>query len=240
MFFLFPFMLIFSLPNILMAAAAIVPAVWLLIKVYKLDAVEKEPKRLILRLIGMGMVSTFGAILTETIGSMLIDESTLIGKFLMYFIVVALSEEGFKYFFLKRTTWKNPDFNYQFDGIVYAVSVSLGFALLENISYVFSYGLSTAIVRAVTAVPGHACFGVFMGTWYGLAKRYANEGDVQNEQKCRRMAVLIPVLLHGTYDFIASLETGYTWILFILFVIAMFFYTNRLLKREAARDTRIG
>ena len=240
MFFLFPFMLIFSLPNILMALAAIIPAVWLLMKVYRMDSVEKEPKGLILRLIGMGMLSTVGAIVTETIGSALINESTLVGKFLMYFIVVALSEEGFKYLLLKRTTWMNPNFNYQFDGIVYAVSVSLGFALLENLSYVFSYGLSVAVVRAVTAVPGHACFGVFMGVWYGLAKTFEKRGDVQNEKKCLRMAILIPVLLHGAYDFIASLEGDYTWILFILFVICLFFYTNRLLKRQSETDVRIG
>ena len=239
MFFLFPFMLVWTLPNILMALAAVIPAVFLIVRVYKMDKIEKEPVRLVLRLVFMGMLATAGAIITETIGSMLIEESTVIGKFLMYFIVVALSEEGFKYLFLKRSTWNNPDFNYQFDGIVYAVSVSLGFALLENISYVFSYGLSTAIVRAVTAVPGHACFGVFMGAWYGLAKKYANAGDRENELKCRRMALLIPVLLHGAYDFIASLEGDYTWILFILFIVAMFFYTTRLLRQESARDGRI-
>ena len=240
MYFLFPFMLIFSLPNILMALAAVIPAIWLLVKVYRLDKIEKEPKGLIVRLIGMGMLATVGAILTETIGSALINESTVLGKFLMYFIVVALSEEGFKFLFLKRATWRNPDYNYQFDGIVYAVSVSLGFALLENLSYVFSYGFSVAVVRAVTAVPGHACFGVFMGVWYGLAKMYANQGDVANEKKCLRMALLIPVLLHGAYDFIASLEGDYSWILFILFVIGLFFYTNRLLKRQSASDVRIG
>ena len=89
----------------------------------------------------------------------------------MYFGVVAFSEEGAKYFLLKRRTWNSAAFNCQFDGVVYAVFVSLGFALWENISYVLMYGLSTALVRAVTAVPGHACFGVFMGVWYGLAKR---------------------------------------------------------------------
>ena len=239
-YFLFPFMLIFSLPNLLMALAAIVPAVWLIARIWKKDAIEHEPVKLIVHLVLLGMLSTVGAIITETIGSMFIEEYTLVGKILMYFIVVALSEEGFKYLCLKKRTWNEPNFNYQFDGVVYAVAVSLGFALLENIGYVFSYGLSTALVRAVTAVPGHACFGVFMGTWYGQAKRYAGEGDAEREKKCLRMAVLAPVALHGLYDFIASLETEYSWILFILFVAGMFFYTNRLITRDAQQDRRVG
>lgn len=52
------------------------------------------------------------------------------------------------------------------------------------------YGLGTAAVRAVTAVPGHACFGVFMGAFYGLAKRYDNFGDEYRSRRCRRLAVL--------------------------------------------------
>ena len=49
--------------------------------------------------------------------------------------------------------------------------------------------IGTALVRAVTAVPGHACFGVFMGIWYGAARRYANEGDFIGERVCRRRAL---------------------------------------------------
>ena len=77
---------------------------------------------------------------------------------------------------------------------------------------------------------------------YYVIKNYVwvNQGDVANEKKCLRMALLIPVLLHGAYDFIASLEGDYSWILFILFVIGLFFYTNRLLKRQSASDVRIG
>ena len=95
---------------------------------------------------------------------------------IMYFGIVAFSEEGAKYFLLRRRSWHSAAFNCQFDGVVYAVFVALGFALWENISYVLMYGLSTALVRAVTAVPGHACFGVFMGVWYGLAKRLTAQG----------------------------------------------------------------
>jgi hypothetical protein len=45
-------------------------------------------------------------------------------------------------------------FSQKFDGIVYAVFVSMGFAAIENIMYVFDYGYQTGLVRAFTAVPG--------------------------------------------------------------------------------------
>ena len=239
MYFLFPFMLIFSLPNILMALAAVIPAIWLLVKVYRLDKIEKEPKGLIVRLIGMGMLATVGAILTETIGSALINESTILGKFLMYFIVVALSEEGFKFLFLKRATWRNPDYNYQFDGIVYAVSVSLGFALLENLSYVFSYGFSVAVVRAVTAVPGHACFGVFMGVFYGIAKKYDNAGESGKSVLFRVLSLIVPMLLHGTYDYIATLEQTESGWYFLPFIMALFVVSYILVGQTSKKDRRI-
>ena len=89
-------------------------------------------------------------------------------QIILYFVIVAIAEESSKYFFLKKRTWNNPEFNCQYDGVVYAVFVSLGFALWENINYVLSYGFSTAIVRAITAIPGHACFGVFMGVFLSL------------------------------------------------------------------------
>ena len=164
--------------NPILIAAAIIPAIVLLRFVYKEDRLDKESPGLLLSLVIFGILSTFAAIVTEQIGEailgILLPQSSTAYNVLLYFVVVALSEEGFKYLLLKKRTWYSGEFNCQFDGVVYAVFVALGFALWENISYVLMYGLGTAAVRAVTAVPGHACFGVFMGTFYGLAKRYDN------------------------------------------------------------------
>ena len=167
--------MIFFYTNPILIAAAVIPAVFLLVHVYRADKLEKEPAPLLISLVLYGIAATFIALLLERFGSWLLGryfpENSTPYNVLMYFGVVAFSEEGAKYFLLKRRTWNSAAFNCQFDGVVYAVFVSLGFALWENISYVLMYGLSTALVRAVTAVPGHACFGVFMGVWYGLAKR---------------------------------------------------------------------
>ena len=159
---------------------------------------------------------------------------------MMYFIVVAFSEEGFKYLLLKNRTWYSPAFNCQFDGVVYATFVSLGFALWENIGYVLRYGFGTAMVRAVTAVPGHACFGVFMGAWYGLAKRYDNMGKQSASKICRFMAFLLPAFMHGCYDFIATMESvHYGWI-FVGFIAVMFIIALLVIRNMSKHDRYIS
>lgn len=181
-----------------LAAAAIIPAVVLLIKVYQADRLEKEPVSLILSLVFFGVLSTAIAMVLEQVGTAVLGnylpEGSVAYNAVLYFGIVAFSEEGAKYLLLKKRTWRDINFNCQFDGVVYGMSVSLGFALWENLGYVAMYGFGTALVRAVTAVPGHACFGVFMGAWYGMAKRWEGAGFESRSRTCRTMALLLPRL----------------------------------------------
>ena len=235
--------MIFFYTNPILIAAAVIPAVFLLVHVYRADKLEKEPAPLLISLVLYGIAATFIALLLERFGGWLLGryfpENSTPYNVLMYFGVVAFSEEGAKYFLLKRRTWNSAAFNCQFDGVVYAVFVSLGFALWENISYVLMYGLSTALVRAVTAVPGHACFGVFMGVYYGRAKRYDNDGDLVNAKRCRTMAVLMPALLHGAYDFIATMEDPNCEWMFLVFVLALFAVSLKLVRVGSHSDRYI-
>ena len=221
-------------------AAAVIPAVILMVQVYRADRLEKEPAGILISLLVFGVFATALAIVTETIGenilNLLFDEINLGYLILWNFLVVALSEEGFKFLLLRARTWRSPNFNCQFDGVVYAVFVSLGFALWENIGYVAMYGFGTALARAVTAVPGHACFGVFMGIWYGAARRYANEGDFVGERVCRRRALWLPVLIHGMYDFLASLDFAYSGFIFIAFIVVVFLAARRRVKIVSRND----
>lgn len=230
--------------NPVLIAAAVIPAAVLFWFIYKSDRAEKEPLGMLLSLVFFGIISTLLALAAEKLGTLILDllfrKNSLIYALLLYFVVVAISEEGFKYLLLRWRTWRSAEFNYQFDGIVYAVAVSLGFALWENLSYVAIYGLSTALIRAVTAVPGHACFGVFMGAWYGFAKKYDKQRNHALSRLCRFLALLIPVLLHGTYDFIASLESGFFSLIFVVFVAAMFVVAFITVRRRSKRDRYIG
>jgi RsiW-degrading membrane proteinase PrsW (M82 family) len=121
--------------------------------------------------------------------------------------------------------WRSPSFNEKFDGIVYAVFVSLGFAAVENVMYVMDGGLQTAAIRAVTAVPAHAIFGVTMGYYLGIAHMYE---ELRKPYLFRALA--IPILLHGIYDFILMVEIGWLLILFIPYVILLYIIGMRKMK----------
>ena len=235
--------LLSSVPKI-MIAAAVLPAMVLLIYVYRKDVTEKEPGNLLFNLLLLGALSTVFASMTELLGQHVLDsisfESETMKNAILYFIVVALSEEGFKYLLLRYRTWKEPNFNCTFDGVVYAVFVSMGFAIIENIKYVFAYGLATALVRAVTAVPGHACFGVFMGIFYGLAKKYENRGEADISKLFRILALVFPAGLHGAYDYIATMEEYTGDGIFIGFIAVLFIVSYILVNRMSRNDKYIA
>jgi len=220
--------------------AAVIPALILLIQVYRSDRLEKESPRLLWKLILMGVLSTFIALVLEWIGQVLLGfllpDGGELYQILLYFVVVGLVEEGSKYLVMKLSTWKKYEFNCQFDGVVYAVFVSLGFAVFENILYVLQYGFSTALIRAVTAIPGHACFGVFMGVFYGLARGSAYLGEHGRSRMYRILAIVIPTLIHGVYDYIATMGTGMGDIFFMIFIAVLFVLSFILVRRMSKND----
>jgi RsiW-degrading membrane proteinase PrsW (M82 family) len=157
---------------------------------------------------------------------------------IMNFIIVAGAEEGFKFLVLKKITWKNRNFDYRFDGVIYAVAVSLGFAALENIMYVAEGGLSVALPRALLAIPGHCIFGIFMGNYYGMAKQFSMYGEGR-EKKYLILAVLHPMLMHGFYDFCLSTGSDIFGIIFFIYVIVLDIFAFRSIKKMASGDIRL-
>ena len=239
MFFVAPLISLYG-GHIILIIAAIVPAFFLLRFIYRQDRLEPESFSMIKNLVLMGIVSTFIAVMCERLGSLILSvffkSPTVLYNFILYFFVVGLSEEAAKYVVLKKCTWNAPEFNCKFDGVVYAVTVALGFALWENIEYVLMYGFTTALVRAVTAVPGHACFGVFMGVWYGLAKRCELRGDESTCKTCKKLCVAMPAVIHGCYDFIATMTNAYSTIIFVVFVAVMFIVCYTVVKKLSRND----
>jgi len=244
-FFLFPALLTY---NWILILAAVIPAIILIVKVYRADRLEKESPALIRSLILMGIISTFFALISERVLGAVLDrvvagnvnlQNPVLYNAILYFGIVGFSEECAKYVLLKKRTWHDREFNCQFDAVVYAATVSLGFALWENITYVMMYGFTTALVRAVTAIPGHACFGVFMGLFYGQAKRFDFLGNKSASKAFRVLSVVIPAFVHGAYDFIASMNSENSAWWFLGFVAVLFGVSYYLVVKASRNDRRI-
>ncbi len=239
MFFFAPF---FSYPLVqfmlILIFAAILPALLLMRYVYRLDKVEKEPRYLLLSLLWQGVLAALVAIVLEfilqTILGLVIDPDDDLYVYIMAFVCVAMVEEGCKLFFLYRRTWNDPNFNFRFDGIVYACFVSLGFAAFENVKYVLSYGLSVALPRALLAVPAHFGFAVIMGYFYARAR--LNYGWTKNWWWNLVFAYVCPVILHGIYDTCCMLNSSGATAFFVVFVIVMYIFIWQFLKHESQHD----
>ena len=221
----------------------ILPSTFILNYIYQKDKIEKEPTYLLVILFLSGiiacLISYFLSDLLKKILPFLNLNYPEMNIFQMIFkllVVVAMVEEFSKWIFNYSITWNNKNFKHIYDPIVYSVFISLGFAIWENISYVLSYGFATAIVRAVTAIPGHACFGVFMGVFYALAKKYSLGQQKGQSTLFSVLAVVIPGLLHGTYDYIATQENASLNWYFIIFVVALFLISFLLIRKVSKSD----
>lgn len=220
--------------------AALLPALFLMRYIYRKDTIEKEPRGLLTALVFLGVAAALVAVVLETLGQGVLNaflgEDDPAYTILFAFLVVAVVEEGAKFLFLRWRTWRDPNFNYRFDGIVYAVFLSLGFAAFENISYVMGYGLTAALFRALLSIPAHMGFAVFMGVFYARAKRCSDEGNLRGRRANLWAAFLTAVLLHGFYDACALMGTVLATLLFAAFVIAMYIIVIRLVKKESRND----
>lgn len=237
--------------ELLLFFIAVLPVVVFMFLVYMGDKIEKEPIGLVFALLGMGILSTIPAIVVEFIGdsilSFLFSSIPILYNFFMYFGVVAVAEELFKFLMMFIITWKNKHFDYVYDGVIYAVSTSLGFALLENIGYVFSThfemgflgGLGTGISRAFLAVPLHTGVAIFMGYFYGKAKESMFQHKIGKCFMYISFSLLVPMLIHGMYDFLCSAGNLFSIILFILFVLGMYVFTITMAIIFSKKDHNI-
>ena len=145
--------------------------------------------------------------------------------------MVGLVEEFSKWLFNISIGWNNKEFDQIYDAIVYAVFISLGFATFENVIYVMSYNFNIGILRAIISVPGHAFFGVSMGYYLGLSKlaHYNNNDSLSKKNFIK--SLIVPAVLHGTFDFCLLSENLVLIILFVGFVIALYVYGIKKIRR---------
>ena len=227
-------------------AIAILPAIFFMIYIYRNDDKEKEPPLLLLKCIIGGLLSVPIAIILEMIAEAVVIyllenvvSATRVNYGVLTAIFVGLIEEGAKFFFLYIFTWKDKEFNYRFDGIVYAVFVSLGFAALENVFYVFNYGTGVALQRALLTIPGHMSFAVYMGLYYGHAKVSEAVNNPDAKALNLKAAYAFAVLLHTIFDATLMVESDIGLIIFFIFVIILDIVVYRTIRFESKNDIPI-
>ena len=209
---------------------AIIPIIIIALIIYNLDRFDKEPIKLLAKVMLFGALVTIPVIFVERI-LQLLPIFGVPGAFYRAFIVAALTEEVFKRFIVKKFAYNHPAFNEPLDGIVYCVFVALGFAAFENIMYVFSYQSTSpniALYRGLLSVPAHTLFGISMGYYLSLAK-YTQ--DFVKKKKYMTLSIVIPVLFHGMYDFILFVGTPIMLLAFIPFVIYMWINGIKKLRK---------
>ena len=180
-------------------ALAIAPGIAISLYIYFKDKHEKEPIKLLVISFILGILSVIPTTILSIIGSLLFEfnpeSHSMFFSLISCVVGIGLVEEYSKFIFVRYYTYKKEAFNEPFDGIVYCVMVSMGFATIENIVYVYEYGQFTAWARMFTAVPMHAVFGIIMGYYIGIQKIYG-------KRNFALMGLLYAAILHGVYDFV--------------------------------------
>ena len=229
--------------NYFLSLAALLPAVILFVRVYQLDRIEKEPRRLLGILIAGGAAAALPAAAVQMLAAHALagrlERDSAVFLLIKNFLVVACSEELCKIVPVRLAAWKHPAFDYRFDAVVYAVSSALGFAAVENILYVLQGNFRTAVSRAVLSVPGHFFFAVAMGLLLSRAKQAEKQGNGRRRTVLCALAVAVPVLLHGFWDLCLAVRQTWSVIAFYSFVIAFFITAECSLRRASQTDKRL-
>jgi RsiW-degrading membrane proteinase PrsW (M82 family) len=179
--------------------SALAPVAAVIVYIYVKDKYEKESKRyLTLAFVLGGVVSIIITTILYLFFDLFLplpDDYSIWQQFVKAFFVVGFIEEFSKYLMVRGFLQPRTVFNEPYDGIIYAVMVSMGFAAVENIMYVIQGGINVAFLRAFTAIPAHATFAIIMGYYMGKAK------FSKNKFKWNLIGLFTAVLFHGAYDF---------------------------------------
>ena len=214
---------------------AVLPCVLIALYIYVNDKKEKEPVGEIFKAFVMGIASIFVTLFISSIlgiNKLYPNTNDIIEVLIYSFIYIALIEELAKFICSYIFVNRNPNFNYLFDGVVYFTCVSLGFALIENILYAFEGDIYSILLRAVTAIPAHTFFGISSGYYYSLYRKNDNK-------KYFIFSIVVPILLHGFYDFCILTDNYIFTYIFILFMTFFYYFSINRIKKFQKEDEYI-
>lgn len=223
---------------------AILPVILLCIYIFIKDY-NKEPFNMLAITILCGALSVIPTLACELfLGSRFnLHSENLFELFFIILFCIAIIEEFFKWLVIYTISFNNKEMDEAFDGIVYAVFSSLGFALVENILYVMEGGIGTGIMRAIISIPGHASYGVIMGYFISQAKLAKVNGDRKKAVRNLLLSISVPTIIHAVYDFLLStpqeqFQTIYVYV-FLVFILSLYTFCIELINKMAGKERNI-
>lgn len=221
---------------------AMLPSIIIGFIIYKKDVIEKEPFILLVKLILFGVLSAGISLFFEINAEEIFyftNDPTIINIFFKSFIIIAFCEEFIKWLFTYVICWKQKDFNYTYDAIVYAVFISLGFATIENIIAILSNkgDFLLVIQRGLITVPAHAFFGIICGYYLGTAKKYQNRGWIKKSKKNLLLSIIMPVLVHGTFDCLLFMSNKISFSMAIVFILYLY-YSSYVKVSKVSKESK--
>lgn len=197
----------------ILLSVAFAPGLALFSFFYLRNQLATEPRKTLIQTFIYGAILTFPMLFLQYV---LRSEELFKYPFVQDILLTSILEEFFKWLIILLVIYHHIEFNDPYDGVLYGVVISLGFATVENVMYLMSYGVDTGLLRAILPVSSHGLFGVVMGYYFGKAK--FNESN--NKKVYIVLALTIPILLHIVYNaiFISENHWIYVMIPFMLFL----------------------
>lgn len=184
---------------------ALAPGLTIALYIYLRDRYEREPFKALALTFVLGALGAIAAAMLEAAFPYQEKSATMLATAANATLVVAPIEETVKFLAVWLLVFRAPVFNEPFDGVVYCVIASMGFATLENLMYVLGGGMHVALERAFVSVPGHAAFGAIMGYYVGRA-RFETGGK---RRLLLLQGLLYAAIAHGLFDFGLLSRTGW-------------------------------
>jgi len=164
-------------------------------------------------------------------------------RIFMSFFRAAFLEEGIKFALLIFFCVRLSDLNEPMDAIVYGAAIGLGYAAIENLGYLQSGNLENAWTFSMVKVRYiplimHLGFGILMG-WL-LSQNLFEERNVFKRRLMLILALALPVVFHGSYNYLRAYEI-FPILTLIMIIGIIYYYRQEQLKKitEAIDKDRI-
>jgi len=219
---------------------AVAPCAFWLWIIYLGDRCKPGVKRLMIQtfLLGLGVAIPVAIIESRLYPGSIQDTMSLSTAAYLAFIVAGVTEESGKFLVVRFSAYNSRYFEQPEDGLIYSASAALGFATLENVIYVLSFGLQVILARGLFSNLAHVLFSSLWGYPLGLTKL-----GFMKHKYLVYIGLAAAMLAHGAFDFLFFTSTVYTYLVIPLFLgmivvfILMMRHTNHISTCKLSEKT---